>query len=99
MHKSGATVSPLEVVDGGGRWWHVAERLDHPEGVTVDLVDTGLVSPGTPRTLQWDPGAPVDPGQGWHVAVLANLWGTNFPMWVEGAGRARVGLRLPIRPG
>jgi hypothetical protein len=59
----------------------------------ADLVDSGLVSPGAPRLLVWDD-APADPSGGWHVCVLANLWGTNFPMWSEGDGRCRVVLTL-----
>jgi hypothetical protein len=94
MVKLGTSVSPFDVVDGGGRSLHVAERLEHPDGVGIGLVDTGLVSPGAPRLLVWD-GAPVDLSAGWHVCVLANLWGTNFPMWNQGDGRDRVELRLP----
>jgi hypothetical protein len=60
----------------------------------VRLLDTGLVSPGRPRMLVWDD-TPVDLSEGWHVCVLANLWGTNFPMWSEGSGRCRVELMLP----
>jgi hypothetical protein len=94
MCKLGEPVSPLEVVEGGGRRLHVADRLTHPEGVQVRLMDTGLVSPGQPRMLVWDD-TPVDLSEGWHVCVLANLWGTNFPMWIEGSGRCRVELMLP----
>lgn len=94
MFKLGEPVSPLEVVEGGGRRLHVADRLTHPEGVHVRLLDTGLVSPGRPRMLVWDD-TPVDLSEGWHVCVLANLWGTNFPMWSEGSGRCRVELMLP----
>ncbi len=93
MTKLGEAVSPFDVVAGGGRRLHVAERLDHPDGVHVDLVDTGLVSPGAPRLLVWDD-TPIDLASGWHVCLLANLWGTNFPMWNEGDGRCRVTLRL-----
>ena len=87
-------MSPLDVVDRGGRALHVAQRLDHPDGVQVELLDTGLVAPGAPRPLVWDD-EPVDLSGGWHLCVLANLWGTNFPMWDEGDGRCRVVLRLP----
>ena len=73
---------------------HVAERLEHPDGVRLELLDTGLVAPGAPRLLVADD-APVDLSVGWHLCVLANLWGTNFPMWNEGSGRSRVELRLP----
>ena len=93
MTKLGEAVAPGDVVPGGGRSLHVADELVHPEGARVDLVDSGLVAPGAPRLLVWDD-APADPSGGWHVCVLANLWGTNFPMWSEGDGRCRVVLTL-----
>lgn len=95
MVKLGEQVSPFDVVAGGGRTLHVADRLVHAGGLQIDLVDCGLVAPGSPRLLEWDD-RPVDLAAGWHVCVLANLWGTNFPMWNEGDGRCRVELRLPV---
>jgi hypothetical protein len=94
MVKLGEQVAPRDVVDGGGRWLHVVDRLEHPDGVVVELLDAGLVAPGEPRLLHWDHQA-VDLSRGWHLCVLANLWGTNFPMWNEGDGRCRVTVRLP----
>ena len=95
MWKVDEPVSPFDVVDGGGRSLHVADRVSHPDGVDVELVDTGLVAPGAPRPLVWDD-ARVDLRAGWHVCVLSNLWGTNFPMWNEGDGRCRVSVALPL---
>ncbi len=94
MVKLGEPVAPLDVVAEGGRTWHVVERLRHHDGVEVELIDNGLVVVGRPRLLVWDD-APVDPASGWHVCLLANLWGTNFPMWHDGAGRCRVEVGLP----
>jgi hypothetical protein len=96
MAKLDEQVAPFDVVDGGGRFLHVADRLAHPDGVTVELLDTGLVSPGTPRPLVWEPERRVELSEGWHVCVVSNLWGTNFPMWIEGDGRCRVELTLPV---
>ncbi len=87
------SVDPHDVVDHGGRGLHSADRLRHDgEGLELELVDTALVSPGAPdliEVLDRD----VDLTAGWHVLLHDNLWGTNFPMWTEGAGRARVRLR------
>lgn len=101
MHKLGEWVAPDEVVPSGGGDLHAADRLAHPDGLGVELWDTPLVAPGAPRLLDWDPDegphrvdSRVENGQ-WHVCVHANLWGTNFPMWTEGDGRARVTLRFP----
>ena len=35
-----------------------------------------------------DPPVP-DLAGGWHVLLHDNLWGTNFPMWNEGAASFR----------
>ncbi len=98
MVKLGAEVSPFDVVAGGARRLHVADRLVHSDGTTIDLMDTGLVAPGPPRLLVWDDEQAALPdgwlSDGWHVCVHANLWGTNFPMWVEGDGRCRTSVRF-----
>jgi hypothetical protein len=91
MEKLGELVAPLDVVPGGAHRLHAADRLVHPE-VSLELVDAPLAAPGAPRLLQWDE-EPVDLRDGWHLCLYDNLWGTNFPMWIEGDGRARVGLR------
>lgn len=90
-------VSPFEVVDGGGRWLHAADRVAHGGGAELRLVDSPLVAPGRRRLLEWDDAdvEPTDLLGGWHVCVFANLWGTNFPMWTEGPGRVRVVSSFP----
>jgi len=95
MTKLDEQVSPFDVVAGGGRTLHVADRLIHSDGPTIDLIDVGLVAPGEPRLLEWDD-QPIDLSAGWHLCLLANLWGTNFPMWNEGDGRCRITLELPV---
>jgi hypothetical protein len=89
MQKLGEQVAPGDVVPGGGSRLHAANALTHPDGVLIDLVDAPLVAPGSPRLLVWDD-APVDLSGGWHICMHANLWGTNFPMWIEGDARIRV---------
>lgn len=91
MEKLGELVSPLDVVPGGAHRLHAADRLVHPD-LTLDLIDAPLVAPGTPRLLEWDD-EPVDLRGGWHLCLYDNVWGTNFPMWIEGEGSARVVLR------
>ena len=85
-------VDPHDVVRHGGRHLHCADRLLHAEeGLDLELVDTALVSPGRGELIDVLDRA-VDLDQGWSVLLYDNLWGTNFPMWVEGDGRARVRL-------
>ena len=92
MSKLGEWVSPFEVVRDGGVHLHCADRVRHAAGVELEFVDASLVAPGRPRLLEWPP-VPVDLSDGWHVCLHDNVWGTNFPMWDEGAQRCRVRLR------
>ncbi len=98
MTKLGESVSPLDVVEGGGRTLHAVEEVRHPGGGGAPAVElrplhAPLVSPGEPSQLTWAPGEPIDLSGGWHWLVHANLWGTNFPMWTEGAGRVALVVR------
>ena len=93
MSKLDEWVSPFEVVRGGGVHLHCADRVRHAAaGVELELIDTSLVAPGRPRLLEWPP-VPVDLSDGWNLCLHDNVWGTNFPMWDDGARRFRVLLR------
>ncbi len=92
MSKLDEWVSPFEVVPGGGVHLHCADRVRHAAGVELELIDSSLVAPGRPRLLEWPP-VPVDLSDGWHVCLHDNVWGTNFPMWDDGAHKFRVRLR------
>lgn len=98
MAKLDEWVSPFDVVAGGARTLHCADRLRHePSGTSLELVDTSLVAPGGPRLLDWSDEQP-DLAAGWHVCLHDNVWGTNFPMWFEGDARFRVVLSKLSRP-
>jgi len=92
LDKLGQDVSPLDVVPGGGRHLHaVGEGVRWPsvEGtVALRTLDAPLVAPGQPRLLDPDAG-PLDLAAGVWVGLHDNVWGTNFPMWSEGAARFR----------
>jgi len=92
MVKLGEPVQLDEIPLNGGRWLHCAERITHPDGVELELIDTTLVAPDRPRLLDWDD-KPPDATGGWHVCLHNNVWGTNFPMWAPGDARFRVVLR------
>ncbi|MEO6989798.1 MAG: DUF5054 domain-containing protein [Aquihabitans sp.] len=87
LDKLGQDVSPLDVVQRGGRSLHaVGEGMayDGPDGQwQIRTLDAPLVAPGKPNLLDADPALPDLTG-GFHVLLHDNLWGTNFPMWNEG---------------
>ena len=97
IDKMGQQVSPLDVVGHGGRSLHAVGDggLSYgggPDGFLRLLShDASLVAPGRPNLLDADPPVP-DLSGGWHVLLLDNCWGTNFPMWPEGAMSFRVTL-------
>ena len=97
VDKLGQAVSPLDVVRHGGRSLHaVGEGMTYegPDGdLRIGTLDAPLVAPGAPGLLDADPPLP-DLAGGFHVLLLDNCWGTNFPMWIEGPARFRFGLRL-----
>ena len=97
LDKLGQAVSPLDVVRRGGRSLHaVGEGMTYegPDGdLHLDTLDAPLVAPGTPNLLDADPPMP-DLAGGFHVLLLDNCWGTNFPMWIEGPATFRFALRL-----
>lgn len=96
VDKLGQRVSPLDVVRHGGRGLHaVGEGMHYagPDGVlTIATPDAPLVAPGAPALLDPDPPVPDLEG-GFHVLLLDNCWGTNFPMWNEGAASFAFDLR------
>ena len=67
--------------------------MHRSEGIELELVDTALVAPGRGELIDVLD-RPVETADGWSVLVQNNLWGTNFPMWVEGDGRVRVRLHV-----
>jgi hypothetical protein len=97
IDKLGERVSPLDVVRRGGRSLHAVGRdlrHHHPDGdLLLRTLDAPLVSPGAPNLLDADPPLP-DLAGGWHVLLHDNAWGTNFPMWSEGAASFSFELEL-----
>ena len=77
---------------GGGRHLHAVGdgvRWGGPGGsLAVRTLDAPLVAPGRPSLLDPDP-TPLDLAGGAWVCLHDNVWGTNFPMWCEGAARFR----------
>lgn len=97
FHKLGSAIDPMDVVAGGNRRLHAVgdavERHGHNGRLVIQPLDSPLVALGEPSLLRFD-GARPDPTGGIHINVANNVWGTNFPMWIEGEGRSRVRLSI-----
>lgn len=95
LRKLGVWVSPRRVVSKGNRTLHAVEDLasyrDAHGGVVLETLDAPLVAPGRPSLLDFHDRLPAA-GEGVHVNLWNNVWGTNFPMWSDddGAFRFRV---------
>ena len=66
-------------------------RLWSEEGaglVQLRTIDAALVSVGDNRLLG-DGGTPAPLGADLYVNLFNNLWGTNFPLWIEGGSTFR----------
>lgn len=101
FHKLGSAIDPLDVVPGGNSRLHAVgdavERHGQNGRLVIEPLDSPLVALGEPRLLRFDRVRP-DPTGGIHINVANNVWGTNFPMWIEGGGRSRVRLSLLPSP-
>lgn len=92
LDKLGVQISPLEVVENGNRHLHACgcgvSCQDENHRFSLESLDAPLVAPGEPSLLNFT-NQPPDPQQGVHFNLHNNLWGTNFPMWLEDDCRFR----------
>ena len=97
FEKLGTWVSPRRVVRRGGRTLHAVERRvvyrDAHGCMTLETLDAPLVAPGRRSLLDFHDRLP-EAGDGVHVNLYNNVWGTNFPMWYEDDARFRFSLRF-----
>jgi hypothetical protein len=95
LSKLGTPVDPQSVVRRGGRALHAVAEVTHTGGRRFSLqpLDAALVAVGEPALLRFDDALP-EPGDGFHVNLHNNVWGTNFTMWLEDDLRFRFLLEL-----
>jgi hypothetical protein len=88
IEKLGSWIDPLDVVSRGNRSLHAAgNRIrcrNAQSGFSLVTQDAPLVAPGEPGLLRFTDRLP-DLRDGLHVNLFNNVWGTNFPQWIEGA--------------
>lgn len=89
-------ISPIEVVKGGNRRQHCAEKLvyDGADGIIeLKSQDSPLVSAGGRRLYGGCLELP-DMRKGFSYCLYNNKWGTNFPLWCEDDGWFKYSLSL-----
>lgn len=96
MDKCGEQVSPLDVVEGGGRRMHAVTTgfgYHHREHVLdVECLDAPLIALGEKSPLNYSRTQP-DLSGGVHSNLYNNAWGTNYVMWFDEDMRFRYLLR------
>ena len=85
MVKSGAALSPSNVVSNGNRQLHVVQDLSYTGAdsrIHITPTDAPLVSLGGKKLYQPDNSMP-ELSQGFFFLLYNNRWGTNFKQWFE----------------
>lgn len=101
LKKLGSWMSPHDVVANGARRTHSVDDMvrwtdEAGESLTVTSLDAPLVTFERPRLLQQEPfELPV--GSSANFCLFNNLWGTNYPLWVEGASVFRFWIASDVR--
>ncbi|MBQ8718527.1 MAG: DUF5054 domain-containing protein [Clostridia bacterium] len=88
ISKLGHVIDPANVVGHGGRGLHATDGTLYFDGVKLQSMDAVLVSIGGKNVYRYVTEIPNMDG-GVYINLFNNQWGTNFPMWCEGDGRAR----------
>jgi len=84
LEKSGAQVSPFDVLPGGNRSMHAishALRYKDPHGTfVIETLDAPVVSLGERSPVHFSREQP-DLSKGFHFSLFNNGWGTNYIQW------------------
>jgi hypothetical protein len=101
VEKTGEPIDVTDVVAGGGRQMHAIDRYIDAvcrEGtVRITSPDVPLVAVGTRDVFDYPADKP-DLDGGIHFCLFNNLWGTNYPAWVDGTWTFRFKLKFTPKP-
>ena len=91
ISKLGVQIDPRTVRRGGNRGMHGTDGVLTFGNCTLETLDAPLVSVSGKHIYEFP--CPVPDGRDVYFNLFNNQWGTNFPMWNEGAARFRFCLR------
>ncbi len=97
MDKLGRQVSPMLVVEKGGRYLHgINSGIIFNKGIqkiAAESLDCPIVAPGGPVLFD-KTGQLPNLEKGWHFNLLNNKWGTNFRTWYDDDAKFRFVVRF-----
>lgn len=96
VSKLGFPVDPTTVRQNGNRGMHGTDGMLTFDTCTLETLDAPLVSVGGKHIYDFPAELP-DSGEV-EINLFNNQWGTNFPMWNDGAARFRFILRPQNSP-
>ncbi len=91
MVKIGQSLPLGPTVSRGSRSIHAVQALEYANRLSVQNLDSPLVSLGKRKLLDFDDAPALENGC-FHFNLCNNIWGTNFPLWYEEDGRSRIHL-------
>ena len=84
LDKAGSSVSPFDVVRGGGRAMHAVLgglRYQGQQGAfAIESLDAPVVALGEKLPINFTTDQP-DLSKGFHFSLFNNAWGTNYVQW------------------
>ncbi len=89
MVKIGQRLPLGPTVSRGARSIHAVQALEYGNMLSVQNLDSPLVSLGKRKLLDFDDAPALENGC-FHFNLYNNIWGTNFPLWYEEDGRSRI---------
>lgn len=93
IQKLGSLIDPGQVVLHGNRRLHATDGVVSFETMSLQPLDSPLVSVGERGLLKF-PETAAELNRGIFCNLHNNVWGTNFPMWYEEDARFRFVIRL-----
>lgn len=93
ISKLSTLIDPQHVVSKGNRNLHATDKGVFWNKLSIEPVDSAIVSPQKPCVLDYLNEIPTEK-DGVYFGLYNNLWGTNFPMWYGEDARFRFKLTL-----
>lgn len=93
IRKLGTSVDILKVESRGNRNLHASDYGVIFNELSIESIDTALVSPQKPCVLDYPNEIPTE-NEGIYFGLYNNIWATNFRMWYDEDSRFRFNMKF-----